>query len=321
MLQRLFKYRRPLTGSFKRRYATSAAFVQKRPNFIYPEEKVVNRRTIPERRLLGGIFDGGGTIEDSGVYAPTVSFQKVFADEGVKISIDEARKPMGNYKKVHIRKITEMKDVRKRWVEIKGKEPTEKDVERMFKRFIPTQLEMLKDPKYTQLIPQAGSTLLYLRNIMGLKLGLTTGYTRRMLNIMLSRLESHENLVFDVTVSADEVKRPRPYPDGCIKNMEEMGIKDPSYVFKAGDTEADIEEGREAKMWTIGLSKHSSLMGMNLEELYECEMERPGEYEDRLCKAKTQLKEAGAHYVIDDLSEIIPTLVELNWRIALGERA
>ena len=41
------------------------------------------------------IFDWAGTVIDSGVFGPTVVFLELFKNEGVPITIDEARGPMG----------------------------------------------------------------------------------------------------------------------------------------------------------------------------------------------------------------------------------
>ena len=85
-------------------------------------------------------MDWAGTVLDCGVYAPAVVFVEVFKNEGVPITMDEAREPMGAHKKVHIRKITHQESVRQRWFEKFGKHPDEEDVERMFQNFVPMQV-------------------------------------------------------------------------------------------------------------------------------------------------------------------------------------
>lgn len=91
-------------------------------------------------KLKAVIFDWAGTVIDCGVYAPTVVFNKLFEDEGVPITIEEAREPMGAHKKVHIRKITQMESVRKRWFDKFGKYPSEEDVGRIYAKSIPMQV-------------------------------------------------------------------------------------------------------------------------------------------------------------------------------------
>ena len=41
---------------------------------------------------------------DSGVFAPVLTFQKLFADEGVTVTEDEVRAPMGVHKRVSNKK-------------------------------------------------------------------------------------------------------------------------------------------------------------------------------------------------------------------------
>ena len=86
------------------------------------------------------ILDWAGTVVDCGVYAPAVVFVEVFKNEGVPITMDEAREPMGAHKKVHIWKITQLESVRKRWFERFGQFPTDEDVQRMYENFVPLQV-------------------------------------------------------------------------------------------------------------------------------------------------------------------------------------
>ena len=78
------------------------------------------------------VLDWAGTTMDFGCMAPAVVFRAVFEEEGVTISMEEARIPMGAHKKVHIGLITELPGVRHRWTQAKGAEPTADDVARMF---------------------------------------------------------------------------------------------------------------------------------------------------------------------------------------------
>lgn len=41
-----------------------------------------------------------GTVVDCGVYSPAETFKELFEDEGVPISDEEARGPMGTHKRV-----------------------------------------------------------------------------------------------------------------------------------------------------------------------------------------------------------------------------
>ena len=48
------------------------------------------------------IFDWAGTVCDAGVFAPVLTFQKLFEEEGVPITSAEVRAPMGVHKRVRM---------------------------------------------------------------------------------------------------------------------------------------------------------------------------------------------------------------------------
>ena len=52
--------------------------------------------------LKAVILDWAGTTLDYGCYAPAVVFTEVCKRQGVEISMEEAREPMGAHKKLHI---------------------------------------------------------------------------------------------------------------------------------------------------------------------------------------------------------------------------
>lgn len=49
----------------------------------------------------------------------------------------EARGPMGLRKDLHIAEILKIPEVKDRWTQIKGKQPSQEDVDAMFKDFVP----------------------------------------------------------------------------------------------------------------------------------------------------------------------------------------
>ena len=57
---------------------------------------------IHDKYVLGQacIFDWAGTVCDAGVFAPVLTFQKLFKEEGVPITTEEVRAPMGVHKRV-----------------------------------------------------------------------------------------------------------------------------------------------------------------------------------------------------------------------------
>src|SRR4051812_33141093 len=122
-------------------------------------------------RLQAVILDWAGTTMDYGCRAPAAVFVDVFRRRDVPITTEEAREPMGAHKKVHIRKISQLPSVAKRWQEVHNKLCTEDDIEAMFQDFIPRQLDCLA--KYADLIPGTVESIAAFRS-RGLKIGSTT---------------------------------------------------------------------------------------------------------------------------------------------------
>merc|ERR1712079_366865 len=89
------------------------------------------------------VFDWAGTVVDSGVFAPVLTFQKLFQDEGVPITSDEVRAPMGVHKRLHIQAIIQTPAVAERWTQKKGKKPTDDDAERIYSKSLTATLDVL----------------------------------------------------------------------------------------------------------------------------------------------------------------------------------
>lgn len=264
-------------------------------------------------QLKGIILDWAGTTLDYGCYAPAVVFVEVFNRKKVPISIQEARVPMGAHKKVHIRKISQIEDVARRWQSVHGQLPTEADVEAMFKEFIPLQLACLAD--YADLIPGTLEAVKEFRR-RGLKIGSTTGYTSEMMELVVKEAK-RRGYQPDATVCATDVPAGRPEPWMCLQNAMQLRIFPMESMVKVGDTLPDIEEGINAGMWTIGLAKTGNELGLNETEIQQL----PAHVlKARLDLAYQRMHQTGAHYVVDGIDDVPPILDQINARLARGER-
>ncbi len=276
-------------------------------------------------KLEAIILDWAGTTMDHGCYAPAVVFQQVFEAAGVPISIEEARAPMGAHKKVHIRKITQLPEVQKRWRDTHGREPCEEDVEKMFEQFVPAQMACLAD--YADLIPGTLDAIKEFRN-MGLKIGSTTGYTGDMMKILLAEAQKR-GYTPDVSVCSTghyavrnkdtydyghirgigaDWNISRPLPHMCNLNAALLGVSKPYLCVKVGDTIPDIEEGRNAGMWTIGLAITGNEMGLREEEIRNLP---PDEYERRKQNAYYRMYYAGADVIVDGIEKVPRALTKI----------
>ncbi|UJL48184.1 HAD family hydrolase [Virgibacillus sp. NKC19-16] len=91
--------------------------------------------------------------------------------------------------------------------------------------------------------------LRYLKN-KGIKLGIVTGKAKRSLDISLGELQMDN--FFDVIITGDDVNKPKPDPEGLIKALSVLGVKSTEAMF-IGDSDADIQAGLQAKVYTIGV--------------------------------------------------------------------
>lgn len=264
-------------------------------------------------KLKAVILDWAGTTMDYGCYAPAVVFVEVYKRKGVPISMEEARVPMGAHKKVHIRKISQLDSVSKRWEEIHGRKPNEDDVDEMFADFVPLQLACLAD--YSDLIPGTLEAVTHFRE-RGLKIGSTTGYLPEMM-AMLKEEASQRGYGPDSSVCAGDVPAGRPEPWMCLENAKNLGVYPMESIVKVDDTLPGIDEGLNAGMWSIGLAKTGNEIGLNQEEI---EALTADELQVKLEGAYRRMWQVGAHYVVDGIWDVPIVLDLIDERLSRGER-
>ena len=261
------------------------------------------------------ILDWSGTLADAYVIAPARVFVEVFENQGVPISMEEARGPMGLRKDLHIKALTEDPVIRERWKAAKGAYPTQADVDAMFADFVPAQLDCLR--KYTTLLPGIKEVMNDLQ-AQGIKLGASTGFTRAMVDI-LNADAIEQGLRLDATVAGDEVIHgARPAPHMVYKNLDLLDISEIRSVVKCDDTVSGVGEALNAGCWGVGLVRYSNYMNINtLDEEATLSAE---EISRRMAHTRKLLEQSGAHYVIDSLVELPEVIADINARLARGEK-
>jgi len=266
-------------------------------------------------KIKAAVLDWSGTVADAYVIAPAVVFVEVFKSQGVEISMEEARGPMGLRKDIHIQKLTEDPVIAARWEAIKGAPPTQADVDAMFAEFVPAQLACL--PKYTTLLPGIKEVCNSLQ-AEGIKIGVSTGFTRVMVDVLLKDVIA-QGVTPDATVAGDEVTNgARPSPHMVFKNLDLMGIDDVKSVVKCDDTVSGIGEAMNAGCWGVGLVRYSNYMNIN--SLDEEATLSEANIAARMAKTRKILQQAGAHYVVDSLADLPTVIDDINARLARGEK-
>jgi phosphonoacetaldehyde hydrolase len=264
-------------------------------------------------KLKAAILDWAGTAVDYGSLAPAGVFVEVFGREGVEITDRQAREPMGMYKLDHIRVITQMPAVRDRWIEQHGAAPGEEDVRRMFDAFIPLQMECLA--KYAAPVPGCPETVAALRQ-RGMKIGSSTGYNSDMMEILTAE-SAKQGYEADAVVCATDVPAGRPAPWMCMENARRLNAYPVEAVVKVDDTIPGIEAGLNCGMWTIAVAKTGNEIGLSHADVTAMPAD---ELARRLDAAYRRLGQAGAHYVIDGIDDILPCLDDIECRLAAGEK-
>ena len=278
-----------------------------------PADYVYTRRYRGPVQAL--VLDWSGTTADAYVIAPAVVFFEVFKKHGVDISMIEARGPMGLRKDLHIKALTEMPEIRERWNAVHGKYPDQGDVDAMFADFVPMQLDCLR--QYTTLLPGVVETVQTLQS-RGIKIGSTTGFVRSMVDILEADAKT-QGYVPDASVAGDEVVHgARPKPFMLYRNLDLLDVHPIQSVIKVDDTISGVGEALEGGCWGVGIARYSNYMNINT--IAEAEAMSAEEFQRRLEITREILRKSGAHYVIDEPSELIGVVDDVNARLARGER-
>jgi phosphonoacetaldehyde hydrolase len=262
--------------------------------------------------LQAVILDWAGTTVDHGSLGPVAALQKAFRDHGVKITADEARLHMGLLKTDHIRSILAIERVADTWRRTFDMRPSEEDVHQIYDAFEAIHFNSIQ---HIDLIPGVAEAVQKMRSA-GLRIGITTGYSRPMLQKLLPRAAS-QGYWPDCSITPDEVAGGRPKPWMCYRNLIELRVFPASACVKIGDTPVDIEEGRNAGMWTIGVARTGNMIGLSEAEWLALDA---GERETRLAVARRRLLEAGADCGIDSLAEYEEAFDLIEKCLRSGER-
>lgn len=255
------------------------------------------------------VLDWAGTMIDFGCVAPVRALAEVFATEGLAISDAEARRDMGKAKLDHLRALLADPGVAARWSAAKGAPASEADVDRLYRKLEPAMKAAATES--SRLIPGAAETVAALK-ALGVRIGSGTGYTREMMADILPRA-AEQGYEPEIVVCAGETPSGRPAPLMAWKAMIALDAWPARACIKVDDAPVGIEEGRLAGCWTVGLSASGNGVGLDLDALAALE---PDDRRERIAKAEAELKAAGADFVIEDISKLLPVVHEIAKRIA-----
>ncbi len=221
------------------------------------------------------VFDiAGTTVSDPGNVAK--SFIDAFADDGYTIHFEDAQRVMG-YKKT---------DAVAMLLRQKGGDYLNNNlVERIHQSFNDKMIRYYQTAPDLKPFEDTEPVFKWL-HANGIRVVLNTGFIRKITEVILDRLGWRTGYLIDAVVSSDEVENGRPAPDMIRMIMRYFGITDPGLIVKVGDTESDMEEGRQAG---CGLVIGVTTGAYTREALEKC---KPDYVLDRLMALKDILKPA-----------------------------
>jgi phosphonoacetaldehyde hydrolase len=268
---------------------------------------------MPSQKIPAIFLDWAGTAVDHGSIAPVHALKNIFDQFGIAVPRPLVRQYMGLAKKDHVRKLLQEPEVKQQWRALRNAVPQERDVDEIYANFEPQMMEVLSG--YSTVISGVVDTVEAMR-ARGMKIAGTTGYTRPMLD-RLEALAAEQGYRTDRSLAPEDAGGGRPFPWMCYRLAMELRIYPLSACVKIGDTESDMEEGLNAGMWTIGVTRSGNTVGLSEADWFQLDHD---EQKKRLACAEQELRAAGAHYTAETVAHTLPLLEEIEHRIAGGER-
>lgn len=248
------------------------------------------------------IMDWAGTAVDYGCFAPVAAFVESFKSLGAPVTAEETRRHMGKTKIEEIRALFDIDHVARDFRNLYNRDPEETDIQACYRKFQQVLFSSLEE--YSKPIPGVVETIATLRE-KGIKVGSTTGYTSKMMDVVIPAAEK-QGYKIDNCVTSDNLPGGRPKPYMIYRNMCDMDIASRFSVVKVGDTIADIREGVNAGVWSVGVVLGSNELAMTKKEVKKADRD---ELHARMLAVRNRMYAAGADYVIDDITEL-PALIE-----------
>ena len=191
------------------------------------------------------MFDMAGTTvndEVDGHPLMVISMMRAFAKHGFELASDVINKHRGKQKLEAIQ--TLLKEVAE---------------------LAPADAEGVGDSVYRDFLHELENNLSSMSEIDGatdlfrhlkskdIHIGVGSGFPMQIVQAIASQLGWLEKGLLDYVGSAEQVGVGRPNPKMILDAMERLNITDGSKVVKVGDTVVDVQEGKNAGVWTVAV--------------------------------------------------------------------
>ena len=191
------------------------------------------------------MFDmAGTTVNDKvgGCPLMVISMMRAFAKHGIELSPDVINKHRGKQKSEAIQTLL-----------------------REVAELSPAEVEHVGDGVYREFLRELESNLSRISEIDGatelfrhlkskdIHIGVGSGFPTQVVQAIVSQLGWLDKGLLDYVGSAEQVGVGRPNPKMIHDAMQQLGITDGRKVVKIGDTVVDVQEGKNAGVWTVAV--------------------------------------------------------------------
>jgi phosphonoacetaldehyde hydrolase len=204
---------------------------------------------------------------------------------------------MGLEKRDLIETLLRIPAVLRSFVATRGRNPERSDSELLYAAYVPAQLEAIE--QHSALIDGAAASFASLRE-QGIAIATCTSYFRSAAERVLERARE-QGLDPDFTVCPDDVPAGRPAPLMILRCMQALELTQPREVLVVGDTALDVLAARNASCFSTGVAGTGNEVGLGKHEWDELTLPAKNA---ALANAHRTLRDAGADFVIDTLTEL-----------------
>jgi len=258
------------------------------------------------------VLDLDGTAVDFGCHAPAVAMLEAFSRQRLMLTMQQVRSSMGLPNYEHVRTLLEMPAVSEQFQIVHGRRWNEADVMQLDQELAELQIEAVS--RHCELVPELVACALELRR-RGIKIGTTTSFPRQAAELIWDAL-AMAGVEIDAHVAADDTPAGRPAPWMIFRLMQELDVFPPACVVKVGDTAADIEEGRNAGCFSVGVIHSGNEIGLALQAWKSLP---PAEQEERQHNVVRKLLQTCASDWLPTLADLPAAIDDFEARLALGE--
>lgn len=180
------------------------------------------------------IFDMAGTVfDENNIVYKTI--HEICLDERIEVPLERVLESAGGKEK--------RSAIRDLIVESTGEAPTETLLNKMYSEFL-TRLKHNYEVNEVRLFPSVRPCMDWLRQ-QDISIALSTGYVRPVAQQLVDIVDLKAGKDFDLLITAEDVANGRPQPDMIQLICNRLGIP-PRRTLKIGDTQIDIQEGKNA---------------------------------------------------------------------------